>query len=196
MRRKRCPVTDALPELSARPVLVVDFGAQYAQLIARRVREANVYSEVVPHTMSAAEMLAKNPAAIVLSGGPASVYADGAPELDVALLTAGVPVFGMCYGFQAMVQALGGTVAHTGLGEYGSTQALVSDLSSTLFVGQVAEQSVWMSHGDSVTEAPAGMKVTASSPGAPVAAFEDDERKLYGVQWHPCLLYTSPSPRD
>ncbi|MBE3074275.1 MAG: gamma-glutamyl-gamma-aminobutyrate hydrolase family protein, partial [Actinobacteria bacterium] len=107
-------MTESLAQLAARPVLVVDFGAQYAQLIARRVREANVYSEVVPHTMSAAEMLAKNPAAIVLSGGPASVYADGAPELDVALLTAGVPVFGMCYGFQAMVQALGGTVAHTG----------------------------------------------------------------------------------
>ena len=184
-------MTEALPQLSARPVLVVDFGAQYAQLIARRVREANVYSEVVPHTMSAAEMLAKNPAAIVLSGGPSSVYAEGAPALDAALLTAGVPVFGMCYGFQAMVQALGGTVAHTGLGEYGSTLATVSDLSSTLFNGQVAEQSVWMSHGDSVTEAPPGMKVTASSPGAPVAAFEDDERRLYGVQWHPEVVHST-----
>src|SRR5450759_3543646 len=195
MRRQRCLVAEALAELSARPVLVVDFGAQYAQLIARRVREANVYSEVVPHTMSAAEMLAKYPAAIVLSGGPASVYADGAPELDAALLTAGVPVFGMCYGFQAMVQALGGTVAHTGLGEYGSTLAMVSDLSSTLFHGQVAEQSVWMSHGDSVTEAPAGMKVTASSSGAPVAAFEDDERRLYGVQWHPEVVHSTYGQR-
>ena len=184
-------MTEALPQLSARPVLVVDFGAQYAQLIARRVREANVYSEVVPHTMSAAEMLARDPAAIVLSGGPSSVYAEGAPALDAALLTAGVPVFGMCYGFQAMVQALGGTVAHTGLGEYGSTLATVSDLSSTLFNGQVAEQSVWMSHGDSVTEAPPGMKVTASSPGAPVAAFEDDERRLYGVQWHPEVVHST-----
>jgi GMP synthase (glutamine-hydrolysing) len=188
-------VAEALAELSARPVLVVDFGAQYAQLIARRVREANVYSEVVPHTMSVVEMLAKEPAAIVLSGGPSSVYAEGAPALDVALLTAGVPVFGMCYGFQAMVQALGGTVAHTGLGEYGSTQASVSDLSSTLFNGQVAEQSVWMSHGDSVTAAPAGMKVTASSPGAPVAAFEDDERKLYGVQWHPEVVHSTYGQR-
>ena len=179
------------PHLSARPVLVVDFGAQYAQLIARRVREANVYSEVVPHTMSVAEMLARDPAAIVLSGGPSSVYAEGAPTLDASLLTAGVPVFGMCYGFQAMVQALGGTVAHTGLGEYGSTLATVSDLSSTLFNGQVAEQSVWMSHGDSVTEAPAGMKVTASSSGAPVAAFEDDERRLYGVQWHPEVVHST-----
>ena len=176
---------------SARPVLVVDFGAQYAQLIARRVREANVYSEVVPHTLSVAEMLAKDPAAIVLSGGPSSVYAQGAPALDAALLTAGVPVFGMCYGFQAMVQALGGTVARTGLGEYGSTKATVSDLSSTLFNGQVAEQSVWMSHGDAVTEAPAGMKVTASSSGAPVAAFEDDERRLYGVQWHPEVVHST-----
>jgi len=184
-------VTDALAQRSARPVLVVDYGAQYAQLIARRVREAKVYSEVVPHTMSVAEMLAKDPAAVVLSGGPSSVYAEGAPALDVALLTAGVPVFGMCYGFQAMVQALGGTVAHTGLGEYGSTRATVSDTSSTLFNGQVAEQSVWMSHGDSVTEAPAGMKVTASSSGAPVAAFEDDVRKLYGVQWHPEVVHST-----
>ena len=184
-------MTEALAQLAARPVLVVDFGAQYAQLIARRVREANVYSEVVPHTMSVADMLAKDPAAIMLSGGPSSVYAEGAPALDAALLTAGVPVFGMCYGFQAMVQSLGGTVAHTGLGEYGSTLATVSDLSSTLFNGQVAEQSVWMSHGDSVTEAPAGMKVTASSSGAPVAAFEDDERRLYGVQWHPEVIHST-----
>ncbi|MDQ1482616.1 MAG: hypothetical protein QOF35_692 [Actinomycetota bacterium] len=188
-------MSDAQPEarleLAARPVLVVDFGAQYAQLIARRVREANVYSEVVPHTMSVAEMLAKRPAAVVLSGGPSSVYAQGAPALDVALLTAGVPVFGICYGFQAMVQALGGTVAHTGLGEYGSTQATVFDLSSTLFNGQVEQQSVWMSHGDSVTAPPAGMKVTASSAGAPVAAFEDDERRLYGVQWHPEVIHST-----
>jgi GMP synthase (glutamine-hydrolysing) len=188
-------VTEALVPLSARPVLVVDFGAQYAQLIARRVREANVYSEVVPHTMSVADMLAKDPAAIVLSGGPSSVYAEGAPVLDSALLTAGVPVFGMCYGFQAMVQALGGTVAHTGGGEYGSTRATVSDLASTLFNGQTAEQSVWMSHGDSVTEAPAGMKVTASSPGAPVAAFEDDARRLYGVQWHPEVVHSTYGQR-
>jgi GMP synthase (glutamine-hydrolysing) len=188
-------VTEANLELSARPVLVVDFGAQYAQLIARRVREASVYSEVVPHTMPAATMLAMNPAAIILSGGPSSVYAKDAPGLDVALLKAGVPVFGMCYGFQAMVQALGGTVAHTGLGEFGSTQATVLDLTSTLFNGQVAEQSVWMSHGDSVTTAPAGMKVTASSAGAPVAAFEDDEARLYGVQWHPEVIHSTYGQR-
>ncbi|HET7660049.1 MAG TPA: glutamine-hydrolyzing GMP synthase [Oryzihumus sp.] len=177
--------------LQARPVLVVDFGAQYAQLIARRVREANVYSEVVPHTMPVAEMLAKDPAAVVLSGGPSSVYEEGAPTLDAALLEAGVPVFGICYGFQSMVKALGGTVAHTGLREYGATMASVSDTSSTLFNGQTADQSVWMSHGDSVSEAPAGMRVTASTPGAPVAAFEDDERKLYGVQWHPEVIHST-----
>lgn len=178
-------------ELQARPVLVVDFGAQYAQLIARRVREANVYSEVVPHSMSAADMLGKDPAAIVLSGGPSSVYEEGAPGLDPALLEAGVPVFGMCYGFQSMVQALGGTVSKTGLGEYGATPARITDVSSVLFNGQPDEQSVWMSHGDSVTEAPAGMRVTASTAGAPVAAFEDDERRLYGVQWHPEVMHST-----
>ncbi len=177
--------------LSDRPVLVIDFGAQYAQLIARRVREASVFSEVVPHTMPVAEVLAKNPAALILSGGPSSVYEAGAPELDPGLLTAGVPVFGMCYGFQAMAQALGGRVAHTGLGEYGSTHASVSDTSSTLFNGQPSEQSVWMSHGDSVTEAPAGTRVTASTGGASVAAFEDDERRLYGVQWHPEVVHST-----
>ena len=177
--------------LKQHPVLVVDFGAQYAQLIARRVREANVYSEVVPHEMSAADMLAKEPAAIVLSGGPSSVYEEGAPSLDPALLEAGVPVFGMCYGFQSMAQALGGTVAKTGLREYGSTRAKVTDRASTLFNGQPEDQSVWMSHGDSVSEAPEGMRVTATTSGAPVAAFEDDERKLYGVQWHPEVMHST-----
>ena len=176
--------------LQARPVLVVDFGAQYAQLIARRVREAHVYSEVVPHSMAVADLVARDPAAVILSGGPSSVYAEGAPALDAALLEAGIPVFGMCYGFQAMVKALGGTVAHTGRGEYGHTPATITGGSSTLFSGQPVEQSVWMSHGDSVTEAPAGMQVTAVSEGAPVAAFEDDTRRLYGVQWHPEVLHT------
>ncbi len=181
--------------LASRPVLVVDFGAQYAQLIARRVREAKVYSEVVPHSMSAQDMLAKRPAAIILSGGPASVYAVGAPALDPALLAAGVPVFGMCYGFQSMAQALGGTVAATGTGEYGQTPARVLDTTSTLFDGQPAQQSVWMSHGDSVTVAPQGMRVTAATDGAPVAAFEDDARRLYGVQWHPEVLHTAYGQR-
>jgi len=179
--------------LQARPVLVVDYGAQYAQLIARRVREARVYSEVVPHTLPVTDLLARDPAAVILSGGPSSVYAPGAPALDPALLSAGVPVFGMCYGFQAMAQALGGTVAHTGTGEYGHTPASVS--SSTLFEGQPAEQSVWMSHGDSVTAPPAGMRVTAFTDGAPVAAFEDDARRLYGVQWHPEVMHSAHGQR-
>ncbi len=177
--------------LKQHPVLVVDFGAQYAQLIARRVREAKVYSEVVPHETSAADLLAKEPAAIILSGGPSSVYEEGAPELQAALLEAGVPVFGMCYGFQSMVQALGGTVERTGLREYGSTRARIADRESTLFNGQPEDQSVWMSHGDSVIEAPEGMRVTATTSGAPVAAFEDDERRLYGVQWHPEVMHST-----
>ena len=177
--------------LKTSPVLVVDYGAQYAQLIARRVREAKIYSEVVPHTMPVAEVLAKEPAAIILSGGPASVYAEDAPRLDPALLEAGVPVFGMCYGFQVMVQALGGTVERTGLREYGSTRAEITDTSSTLFTGQPEDQSVWMSHGDSATAAPEGMRVTACTSGAPVAAFEDDERRLYGVQWHPEVMHST-----
>ncbi len=177
--------------LADRPVLVVDFGAQYAQLIARRVREANCFSEVVPHSMPADEMLAKGPAAIVLSGGPSSVYEEGAPRLDPAILQAGVPVFGMCYGFQAMALALGGTVAKTGLSEFGATPATVLDTASTLFNGQPVDQSVWMSHGDSVEEAPEGMRVTATTSGAPVAGFEDDERRLYGVQWHPEVMHST-----
>ena len=177
--------------LADRPVLVVDFGAQYAQLIARRVREASCFSEVVPHSMPVAEMLAKDPAAVILSGGPSSVYEEGAPSLDPALLEAGVPVFGMCYGFQAMARALGGTVEKTGLSEFGATPATILDTSSTLFNGQPTDQSVWMSHGDSVSEAPAGMAVTATTSGSPVAGFEDDVRKLYGVQWHPEVLHST-----
>ncbi len=172
-------------------MLVVDYGAQYAQLIARRVREAKVYSEVVPHTLTVEQLRARDPAAIVLSGGPSSVYADGAPSLDPALLDAGVPVFGMCYGFQAMVQACGGTVARTGLGEYGATRVRIDDVASTLFHGQPADQSVWMSHGDAVTRLPGGLTATASSAGAPVAAFEDDTRRLYGVQWHPEVVHST-----
>src|SRR5205814_3516576 len=153
------------------PVLVVDFGAQYAQLIARRVREAQVYSEIVPHSMPVPEMLAKEPAAIILSGGPASVYEPGAPQVDPALFTAGVPVFGICYGFQAMARTLGGEVAHTGGREFGGTPVTVTT-DSVLFHGMPASQDVWMSHGDCVSAAPQGFTVTAGSPGAPVAGFE------------------------
>ncbi len=177
--------------LESRPVLVVDFGAQYAQLIARRVREASCYSEIVPHTMPVERMLAKQPAAIVLSGGPSSVYADGAPAVDPALFEAGVPVLGICYGFQAMARALGGEVAHTGQREYGGTPARVQPGDSTLFYGQTDEQSVWMSHGDSVQRAPEGFRVTAETVGTPVAAFENDERRLYGVQWHPEVVHST-----
>ena len=173
-----------------RPVLVVDYGAQYAQLIARRVREARVYSEIVPHTMPVAEMLAKQPAAIILSGGPASVYAEGAPQVDAGVFDAGVPVFGICYGFQAMAQALGGTVAHTGGREFGGTALSVAD-PGVLLRDLPAEIPVWMSHGDSVTEAPAGFRVTAGTPGAPVAAFEDVVGRRAGVQFHPEVAHTA-----
>ena len=173
----------------ARPVLVVDFGAQYAQLIARRVREARIYSEVVPSTMSAKEMLAKNPLAIVLSGGPSSVYSEGAPQVDAALFDANLPVFGICYGFQAMAATLGGKVAQTGLSEFGATE-LKTISGSCLFDGLPKIQNVWMSHGDSVQEAPAGFTVTASSAGAAVAAFEDLSRGLAGVQFHPEVMHS------
>ena len=172
------------------PVLVVDFGAQYAQLIARRIREAKVYSEIVPHTMSVEEILARKPAAVVLSGGPSSVYAEGAPDVDSELFGAGVPVFGICYGFQAMAQALGGTVAHTGSREYGGTALTVLD-PGVVFAGLPTEQSVWMSHGDAVSVAPAGFTVTAATTGAPVAAFEDTARGFAGVQFHPEALHTA-----
>jgi GMP synthase (glutamine-hydrolysing) len=170
-------------------VLVVDFGAQYAQLIARRVREARVYSEIVPHTMPVAEMLARRPAAIVLSGGPSSVYEEGAPTIDPELFGAGVPVFGMCYGFQIMAQALGGEVAHTGAREYGRTPVTVT-AGGTLLADVPAEHKVWMSHGDSVTHAPEGFAVLAATEATPVAAFENLETRQAGVQWHPEVLHT------
>lgn len=170
-------------------VLVVDFGAQYAQLIARRVREARVYSEIVPHTMPVEEMLARNPKAIILSGGPSSVYAEGAPGIDDHVFTAGVPVFGMCYGFQLMAAGLGGEVAHTGAREYGRTPVTVSE-PGVLLEGLPTEHRVWMSHGDSVAQAPEGFTVLASTADTPVAAFEDVDRGLAGVQWHPEVLHS------
>ena len=171
-----------------RPVLVVDFGAQYAQLIARRVREARVYSEIVPHTISAAEVAAKNPLAIVLSGGPSSVYEPGSPSLDPGIIALGVPVFGICYGFQVMAQQLGGEVANTGLREYGATEVSVD--AGVLFANQPAQQNCWMSHGDRVETAPPGFTVTASTSAAPVAAFENSETRMFGVQWHPEVLHS------
>jgi GMP synthase (glutamine-hydrolysing) len=170
-------------------VLVVDYGAQYAQLIARRVREANVYSEIVPSSMPVAELLPRGPKAIILSGGPSSVYEPGAPVTDPALFTAGVPVFGICYGFQAMAQALGGEVANTGGSEFGRTLLNVLE-PGRLFADQPGVRQVWMSHGNEVTRAPDGFTVTGRSAGAPVAAFEDPARGLAGVQFHPEVLHT------
>ncbi|ARO11564.1 glutamine-hydrolyzing GMP synthase [Propionibacterium freudenreichii] len=170
-------------------VLVVDYGAQYAQLIARRVREAHVYSEIVPHAMSVDEMVAKKPTAIILSGGPASVYVPDAPKVDPALFSTGIPVFGICYGFQLMAGALGGTVEHTGTSEYGRTSVAIDD-TGVLLHDLDDISSVWMSHGDSVTAAPAGFASLARTAGAPIAAFEAPERKLAGVQWHPEVAHT------
>ena len=171
-----------------RPVLVVDFGAQYAQLIARRVREANMYSEVIPHTATAEDIRAKDPAALILSGGPSSVYEDGAPKLDPEILELGVPVFGICYGFQAMTHALGGVVANTGIREYGRTDMMVDG--GILHEGLDTTHKVWMSHGDAVHQAPEGFTATAHSEGAPVAAFECKERRMAGVQYHPEVLHS------
>jgi len=173
------------------PVLVVDFGAQYAQLIARRVREAKVYSEIVPHSVTAEEIAARRPAAVVLSGGPSSVYEEGAPALDPAILDLGVPVLGICYGFQVMAQALGGEVAKTGLREYGATDVRALGDGGRLLTGLPQEQLAWMSHGDSVVRAPEGFEVLASTLSTPVAAFADDRRRLYGVQWHPEVRHSA-----
>jgi GMP synthase (glutamine-hydrolysing) len=171
-------------------VLVVDFGAQYAQLIARRVREAHVYSEIVPHTMPVAEMLARRPVGIIFSGGPASVHVEGAPGIDTAVYDGGVPVLGICYGAQLVAQHLGGEVARTGRGEYGRTALNVVQAGSVLFNELPIEQSVWMSHFDSIVRAPDGFRVTASTSDAPVAAMEDVERQVYAVQFHPEVVHT------
>jgi len=168
-----------------RPVLVIDFGAQYAQLIARRVREAGVYSEIMSHLASAEEILAKNPVALVLSGGPSSVYAEGSPSLAPGILDLGLPVLGICYGFQVMARELGGVVGNTGLREYGATTAQVNPDLTPLFAGQPREQITWMSHGDQVEQAPPGFDVLATTDSTAVAAFGSLERAMFGVQWHP-----------
>ena len=170
-------------------VLVVDFGAQYAQLIARRVREAHVYSELVPHSITSAEVLAKNPSAIILSGGPSSVYAESAPAFDSSILALGIPVFGICYGFQVMAQGLGGVVTQTGKSEYGRTD-LAAITSSKVFATLPENLKVWMSHGDAVTEAPPGFSVAASTLDTAIAAFENEGGHLAGVQFHPEVLHS------
>ena len=188
-RLTRVTHDDPIAAAAPRPVLVVDFGAQYAQLIARRVREARIYSEVIPHTASIEEIQAKNPVALILSGGPASVYADDAPGLDPAMLTLGLPAFGICYGYQAMAAELGGVVANTGGREFGRTTLSVTG-ESVLHAGLPGTQPVWMSHNDAVQQPPEGFTVTASTPGAPVAAFENLERHMAGVQYHPEVMHT------
>ena len=171
------------------PVLVVDFGAQYAQLIARRIREAGLYSEIIAHDAPAAEFAAKNPLAIVLSGGPSSVNDEGAPGFDTAVFDLGVPTLGICYGFQLMSTALGGRVAKTDKREYGSTPVTVAS-TGALLAQTPNSYTVWMSHGDSVAEAPADFDVLASTADTPVAAFECADRKFAGVQWHPEVLHS------
>ena len=168
-----------------RPVLVVDFGAQYAQLIARRVREAGVYSEIISHEADVDEVRAKNPVAIVLSGGPSSVYEEGSPSLSPGILDLGIPVLGICYGFQVMARELGGEVGKTGLREYGATQASVKPGLGPLFAGQPENQTTWMSHGDQVQTAPPGFDVLATTEATSVAAFGSIEKRMFGVQWHP-----------
>jgi GMP synthase (glutamine-hydrolysing) len=170
-------------------VLVVDFGAQYAQLIARRVRQAQVYSEIVPSSMAISKMLEKKPTAIILSGGPSSVYEAGAPTLDPKIFEAGIPIFGICYGFQVMAAALGGVVTQTGKSEFGRT-ALSHNANSKLLEGLPEEFSVWMSHGDSVTTAPAGFTSTASTADTAIVAFENSDAQFAGVQFHPEVLHS------
>jgi GMP synthase (glutamine-hydrolysing) len=169
-------------------VLVVDLGGQYSQLIARRVREARVYSELVGHGATAASLRARRPAALILSGGPASVYAEGAPKVDRELFELGVPVLGICYGMQLMALELGGRVERTGASEFGKAGLRASH--GALFAGLQEEQTAWMSHRDSVTAAPEGAEVTASSESTPIAAFEAPGRGLYGVQFHPEVVHT------
>ena len=172
-----------------RGVLVVDFGAQYAQLIARRVREANVYSEIVPSSITAAQVHEKNPSAIILSGGPSSVYAENAPAFDAAILELGIPTFGICYGFQVMAAALGGVVSQTGKSEFGRTEANIST-TTKIFAKLPATQKVWMSHGDAVTTAPVGFTICATTADTPIAAFENETAQLAGVQFHPEVLHS------
>ena len=170
-------------------MLVVDCGGQYSQLIARRVREARVYSELVPHTISADAVRARRPHALILSGGPASVYADGAPQVDSELFRLGIPTLGICYGMQLMALELGGRVERTGVSEFGKTE-VKADAEGALFRDLPAEQTVWMSHRDSVTAPPEGARVVAGSPSTPIGAFEEPRRRLYGVQFHPEVVHT------
>jgi GMP synthase (glutamine-hydrolysing) len=170
-------------------VVVLDYGGQYSQLIARRVRECGVFSELLPHHVGAEEVRKRKPKGLILSGGPASVYADGAPKLDPELLELGIPVLGICYGMQLLALKLGGKVEGAEVGEFGRSQLTVRD-SGTLLAGLPMEQSCWMSHRDTVFEAPEGFTALASSTASPVAAFESTERGIYGIQFHPEVVHT------
>jgi GMP synthase (glutamine-hydrolysing) len=176
------------PAPEERPVLVLDFGGQYAQLIARRVRDARVYSELVTHKVTPQQIRARNPYAVILSGGPASVYAEHAPRVDPGIFELGIPTLGICYGAQLMALDLGGKVERTGASEFGKTELRAEE--SELFRDLPTEQTVWMSHRDSVTAPPEGARVVGESPSTPVAAFEEPGRKLYGVQFHPEVVHT------
>jgi GMP synthase (glutamine-hydrolysing) len=171
-------------------VLVLDFGGQYSQLIARRIRECGVFAELLPHDTPTAEIQARAPRALVLSGGPASVYEPGAPAFPTELLELGIPLLGICYGMQAMVQALGGKVEAAEAGEFGRTELRLRDGGGKLLGDLPAEQQCWMSHRDSVFEPPAGFDALASSPGSPVAACENPSQGLYGIQFHPEVVHT------
>ncbi|HEY0631551.1 MAG TPA: glutamine-hydrolyzing GMP synthase, partial [Thermoleophilaceae bacterium] len=170
-------------------VLVLDFGGQYSQLIARRVRECGVFSELLPHTVPLEEIQRREPRGLILSGGPASVYADGAPKLRHELLELGIPVLGICYGMQAMVLELGGRVEGASVGEFGRSRLQVTE-HGRLLAGLPDDQSCWMSHRDTVYEAPPGFVALAASTESPVAALEDVDRGLYGIQFHPEVVHT------
>src|SRR5436305_3751840 len=170
-------------------VVVLDYGGQYSQLIARRVRECGVFSELLPHHVGAEEVAKRRPKGLILSGGPASVYADGAPRLDRELLELGIPVLGICYGMQLLVHELGGRVEEAEVGEFGRSDLGVL-APGRLLAGMPREQTCWMSHRDTVFEAPHGFTALASSTASPVAAIEDAERGIYGIQFHPEVVHT------
>src|SRR3954451_18112498 len=183
-QRSSAPAPVAVEE-----VVVLDYGGQYSQLIARRVRDCGVFSELLPHHVPIEEIAARGPRGIILSGGPASVYAEGAPTLDQRLLDLGVPVMGICYGMQLLVHALGGRVEQADIGEFGRSDLLVGE-GGMLLGGLPREQTCWMSHRDTVYEAPPGFDALASSTGSPVAAIEDRERSIFGIQFHPEVVHT------
>src|SRR5450755_4831970 len=183
------PITPAIPAAATDQVVVLDYGGQYSQLIARRVRECGVFSELLPHHFGAAEVAKRHPKGVILSGGPASVYADGAPRLERELLDLGVPVLGICYGMQLLALELGGRVEGAEVGEVGRSQLTLSD-TGRLLAGTPHEQTCWMSHRDTVFSAPPGFDALASSTASPVAAFESVQRDVYGIQFHPEVVHT------